>query len=277
MPKAHDLRPPEDASPGRHKTYEVIFGYKTLAGRVFDELLIATILVSVAVIMLESVASIRAEYGGLLRGAEWFFTLLFTAEYATRLWCVRRPVVYVRSFLGVIDLLAILPTYVSLLVPGGQALTVVRILRVLRVFRILKLVHYVREARLVSQALKASRYKITVFVITVLSITVIVGSLMYVIEGPASGFSNIPKGVYWAIVTLTTVGFGDIVPGTPLGQVLASVIMILGYGMIAVPTGILTAEFVETARRQGGPRCQECDRGGHDRDSSHCKWCGEAL
>lgn len=277
MSETIDLRPPKDASPARHKTYEVIFEHETLAGRMFDELLIGAILVSVAVIMLESVASIQAQYGGLIRGTEWFFTLLFTAEYLTRLWCVSRPAVYARSFLGAIDLLAVLPTYVSVLIPGGQVLTVVRILRVLRVFRILKLAHYVGEARLLGQALKASRYKITVFVITVLSITVIVGSLMYLIEGPASGFSSIPQGVYWAIVTLTTVGFGDIIPVTPLGQVLASVVMILGYGIIAVPTGILTAEFVETARSKRGPKCPECDRGGHDRDASNCKWCGETL
>ena len=172
----------------------------------------------------------------------------------------------------------VLPTYLSVLVPGGQVLTVVRILRVLRVFRILKLAHYVGEARVLGQALKASRFKITVFVITVLSITVIVGSLMYLIEGPTtSGFTSIPRGVHWAIVTLTTVGFGDVTPQTPLGQTLASIVMIMGYGIIAVPTGILTAEFVETALAHRGTPCTDCGRGGHDRDASHCKWCGETL
>ncbi len=277
VPETTDLEPPTNASPARHKTYEIIFGHDTRAGRAFDVLLIAAILASVAVIMMESVASVRAEYGGFLRGAEWFFTALFTVEYVTRLWCVSRPGVYARSFLGIIDLLAVLPTYLSVLVPGGQVLTVVRILRVLRVFRILKLAHYVGEARVLGQALRASRFKITVFVITVLSITVIVGSLMYLIEGPASGFTSIPQGVYWAIVTLTTVGFGDITPQTPLGQVLASVVMIMGYGIIAVPTGILTAEFIETAHAQRGPKCPECDQGGNDRDASHCKWCGGTL
>ena len=277
MPESTDLSPPANASSARQKTYEIIFGHETWAGRTFDVLLLAAILASVSVIMMESVASIRGEYGGLLRGAEWFFTVLFTVEYVTRLWCVGRPGAYARSFLGVIDLLAVLPTYLSVLVPGGQVLTVVRILRVLRVFRVLKLAHYVGEARILGQALRASRFKITIFVITVLSITVIVGSWMYLVEGPASGFTSIPQGVYWAIVTLTTVGFGDITPQTPWGQALASVVMIMGYGIIAIPTGILTAEFVETARAQRGAPCEGCGHGGHDRDASHCKWCGSAL
>ena len=174
----------------RHKTYEIIFGHETWAGRTFDVLLIVAILASVAVIMLESVASIRAEHGSLLRKAEWFFTALFTVEYVTRLWCVGRPGVYARSFLGIIDLLAVLPTYISLLFPGGQVITVVRILRVIRVFRIVKLARYVGEARVLGQTLRASRYKITIFVITVVSITVIVGSLMYLLEGPPSGFTG---------------------------------------------------------------------------------------
>ena len=227
--------------------------------------------------MLESVASVRAEYGSLLRGAEWVFTLLLTIEYVTRLWCVGRPLTYAKSPLGVIDLLAVLPTYVSLVVPGGQVLTVVRILRVLRVFRILKLAHYVGEARILVRALKASRYKITIFVLTVVTITVIVGSLMYLIEGPENGFTSIPRGVYWGIVTLTTVGFGDITPQTAWGQALASVVMIMGYGIIAVPTGIVTAELVYSARSQGGPVCPGCARLGHDPDAQHCKWCGTSL
>ena len=227
--------------------------------------------------MLESVASVRAEYGSLLRGGEWFFTLIFTVEYGTRLWCVGRPLTYAKSPLGLIDVLAILPTYVSLVVPGGQVLTVVRILRVLRVFRILKLAHYVGEAGVLIRALRASRYKITLFVLTVVTITVIVGSLMYLIEGPSNGFTSIPRGVYWGIVTLTTVGFGDITPQTAWGQALASVVMIMGYGIIAVPTGIVTAELVYSARSQDGPECPGCDRRGHDLDAQHCKWCGTRL
>ena len=239
--------------------------------------LIALILGSVATIMLESVAPIRSEYGRLLRGAEWAFTLLFTVEYGVRLWCVGRSRAYARSFLGIIDLLAVLPTYVSLILPGGQVLTVVRILRVLRVFRILKLAHYVGEARALAQALKASRYKITVFALAIITITVIVGSLMYLVEGPTNGFTSIPRGVYWAIVTLTTVGFGDITPQTALGQTLASLVMIMGYGIIAVPTGIVTAELVESARASRAVDCPGCGRGSHDLDAHHCKWCGEAL
>ena len=272
-----DLRPPVEASRVRHRTYAVIFGHDTRSGRLFDVLLIVAIITSVLVIMLESVASVRAEYGGALRAAEWFFTLLFTVEYVTRLGCVGRPLTYAKSPLGLIDLLAVLPTYVSLFVPGGQVLTVVRILRVLRVFRILKLGHYVGEARVLVRALRASRYKITIFVLTVVTITVIVGSLMYLIEGPSNGFTSIPRGVYWGIVTLTTVGFGDIIPQTACGQALASVVMIMGYGIIAVPTGIVTAELVYSARTQDGPECPGCGRRGHDADAQHCKWCGTRL
>ena len=277
MSTGSDLRPPPDASPGRHRAYTVIFGDETRAGRLFDVLLIVAILASVLVIMLESVASVRTDYGGALRGAEWFFTVLFTVEYVTRLWCVGRPLTYAKSFLGLIDLLAVLPTYVSVLVPGGQVLTVVRILRVLRIFRILKLAHYVGEARVLVRALRASRRKITVFVFTIVTITVIVGSLMYLIEGPGNGFTSIPRGVYWGIVTLTTVGFGDITPQTPWGQALASVVMIMGYGVIAVPTGIVTAELVNSARSQAGPECPGCGQRGHDADAQHCKSCGTSL
>ena len=272
-----DLRPPVEASRVRHRTYAVIFGHDTRAGRIFDVVLIVAILASVLVIMLESVASVRAEYGSLLRAAEWFFTLLFTIEYVTRLWCVGRPLTYAKSPLGLIDLLAVLPTYVSMLFPGGQVITVVRILRVLRVFRILKMAHYVGEAGILVRALRASRYKITIFVLAVVTITVIVGALMYLIEGPDNGFTSILRGVYWSIVTLTTVGFGDIIPQTPWGQALASVVMIMGYGIIAVPTGIVTAELVYSARAQGGPVCPGCGRLGHDPDAQHCKWCGTNL
>jgi voltage-gated potassium channel len=273
------LRPPPHASPRRRRTYEVIFEHDTRAGRTFDVVLILAILASVVAIMLESVASIRATQGHLLRVLEWLFTVSFTVEYALRLWCVSRPLRYARSFLGVIDLLAFLPTYVSLVVPGGQVLTVVRILRVLRVFRILKLAQYVGEARVLAMALRASRFKITVFVFAVLTIVVIVGALMYLIEGPSSGFTSIPAGVYWAVVTLTTVGFGDITPHTPLGQTLATAVMIMGYGIIAVPTGIVTAEIAYAARAGHGPprRCAGCGREGHDGDARHCKWCGGML
>ena len=277
MRATNDLRPPVDASPRRHRTYAVIFGHDTRPGRIFDVLLIVVILTSVVVIMLESVESVRAEYGSRLRIAEWIFTLLFTVEYLARLWCVGRPLTYARSPLGLIDLLAVVPTYVSVLVPGGQVLTVVRVLRVLRVFRILKLAHYVGGAGVLVRAMKASQYKITVFVLTVVTISVIVGSLMYLIEGPDNGFTSIPRGVYWGIVTLTTVGFGDILPHTPWGQALASALMIMGYGIIAVPTGIVTAELVYAARSEGGSECPACGRLGHDADAQNCKWCGTSL
>lgn len=288
-PPPPGFRPPDDASAVRLRTYEVIFEHEDFWGRTFDVVLILAILASVLAIMLESVGPLRAQWGPQLRAAEWFFTVLFTVEYAVRLWCVGKPGAYARSFLGVVDLLAFLPTYVSVLVPGGQVVTVVRILRVLRVFRILKLAQYVGEARLLGKALRTSRYKITVFVTAVLTITVLVGALMYLVEGPAAGFTSIPRGMYWAIVTLTTVGFGDITPLTPVGQSLASLVMILGYGIIAVPTGIVTVELAEAARGEREERarsgeaehavrgCPACARGGHDPDAVHCKWCGAAL
>ena len=277
MPDPSDLRPLVEASRVRHRTYAVIFGHDTRLGRLVDVVLISVILASVLVIMLESVASVSEEYGSLLRGAELVFTVLFTIEYATRLWCVGRPLTYAKSPLGLIDLLAVLPAYISALFAGSQVLTVVRILRVLRVFRILKLARYMGETRILVHALRASRYKITIFVLTVVTVTVIVGSLMYLIEGPSNGFTSIPRGVYWGIVTLTTVGFGDITPQTPWGQALASMVMIMGYGIIAVPTGIVTAELVSSARSQNGPECPGCDRRGHDPDARHCKWCGTSL
>ena len=273
-----DPAPPDHWSLRREKTYEVIFGSHTFWGRFFDVALIVAILGSVTAIMLESVASIEASYGPLLTAVEWGFTILFTIEYALRLWCVRRTMGYATSFFGVIDLLAILPTYISVLIPGGQVLTVVRILRVLRVFRILKLVQYVGEAHHLMHALRRSRFKITVFLIAVLTLTVLVGSLMYLIEGADAGFTSIPRSVYWAVVTLTTVGFGDITPDTPLGQALASVVMIMGYGIIAVPTGIITAELAQGSPWMRSSRaCPECARQGHDPRASHCKWCGEPL
>lgn len=277
MPDPYDLRPPDDASPLRRRTYRVIFEHDTPAGRRFDVALIVAILASVLVVLLESVGGVRARWGPELRVAEWIFTIAFTLEYLVRLWCVSRSFRYVRSFFGVIDLLAWAPTYISVLVPGGQALTVVRILRVLRVFRILKLTQYLGEARILGQALRASRYKITVFVLTVLTIVVIVGSLMYVIEGAPGGFTSIPIGIYWAIVTLTTVGFGDITPVTTAGQFLASVVMILGYAIIAVPTGIVTVELAAASRGRDERRCPGCGMGGHDADARHCKHCGVPL
>lgn len=285
------LRPDARASSARRRAYEVVFEHDTRAGRAFDVALIVAILLSVGAVVLESVATVRANHGPLLRGMEWFFTLLFTAEYLVRLWCVARAMGYARSFFGIIDLLAVLPTYLAVLVPGGQVLSVVRILRVLRVFRILKLGQYVGEARLLGAALQASRVKITVFLFTVLTLVVVMGSLVYLVEGrqPGSGFTSIPISMYWAVVTLTTVGYGDVAPVTPLGQTLAVCIMIMGYGIIAVPTGIVSVELANVSRdapslggatraRPGhGPACETCGLDTHDTDARHCKHCGDAL
>ena len=263
----------------RARAYEVIFGHETLAGKTFDLLLIVAILGSVATVMLESVQSWQADHSGLLRSLEWIFTALFTVEYGLRLWCVDRPRAYASSFFGVIDLAAVTPTYLALLVPGGQVLAVVRILRVMRVFRVLKLARYTGEASVLAGALRAARYKISVFLLAVLSIVVIVGAVMYFIEGAASGFTSIPRGVYWAVVTLTTVGYGDITPLTPLGQAVASMVMVLGYGIIAVPTGIVTAELTAARMYSGGSArvCGECGHVSNDADAAFCSRCSAAL
>lgn len=261
----------------RSKAHEVIFGHDTAAGKAFDVLLIVAILASVGIVMLDSVAALAAHHPAFFR-AEWVFTLLFTIEYVLRLLSVRRPSGYALSFFGIVDLLAVLPSYLSLLVPGGHYLIVIRILRVLRVFRVLKLAQYVGEAKTLAMALRASRYKITVFLFTVVTIVVVVGSLMFLIEGPRHGFTSIPRGVYWAIVTLTTVGYGDIAPATPLGQAMAAMVMIMGYGIIAVPTGIVTVELAHQAqRRPSSQRCAECGLEDHDEDARFCKTCGATL
>jgi voltage-gated potassium channel len=263
----------------RYKTYHVIFETESAWGRAFDVTLILAILGSVAVVMLDSVASFRAEHGPLLRLIEWGFTVIFTAEYALRLWSVRSPRSYALSFFGLIDLIAVMPTYLSLLLPGGQFLAAIRILRVMRVFRVLKLAQYMGEARVLGSALRASRYKISVFLVAVVTIVVVVGSVMYLVEGAPAGFTSIPIGVYWAIVTLTTVGYGDIAPITPLGQTLASFVMILGYGIIAVPTGIVTSELTSQARAAMGPyrACPDCGHRETDDQALFCRRCGTDL
>jgi voltage-gated potassium channel len=261
----------------RTKLHEIIFEADTPAGKLFDLLLIVSILFSVLVVMLDSITAIRVPYGNWLLAAEWFFTLLFTIEYVLRILCVGRPFKYATSFYGVVDLLSILPTYLSLLLPGSRYLLAIRILRVLRIFRILKLITYVNEANLLIRSLKASGRKISIFLYSILTMVVIVGSLMYVIEGEANGFTSIPRGIYWAIVTLTTVGYGDISPQTNFGQILASGVMILGYSIIAVPTGIVTAEINKTMRTMTTQSCPECSAEGHDQDAVHCKFCGAEL
>jgi voltage-gated potassium channel len=263
----------------RFKMNEVIFEADTPAGKWFDIILIISILLSVISVMLDSVASIRNIYGWWFYRIEWFFTILFTVEYFLRLISVGRPLAYATSFYGIVDLLAIIPTYLSLILPGSQYLLVIRILRILRIFRVLKLVQYISEARLLRQALRDSRRKITVFLFTVLTMVVIFGSLMYLIEGPVNGFTSIPRGIYWAIVTLTTVGYGDISPQTGLGQFLAALIMILGYSIIAVPTGIVTVAFAkaESKTQFNTQACPRCSAEGHDPDAKYCKYCGARL
>jgi len=256
----------------------VIFEANTPAGKAFDVALIIAILVSVAAVMLDSVPAIHARFGDELYVVEWTFTILFTIEYGLRLWCIQHPALYARSFYGITDLLGILPTYLSLFFVGTQYLLVIRVLRVLRVFRVLRMVRYVGEAALLAQALRASRRKITVFISTVIALVIVFGSLMYLIEGQEHGFTSIPKSIYWAVITLTTVGYGDITPQTPLGQALASLIMIMGYGIIAVPTGIVTLELSEASRRQANTRtCPACAVEGHNREATFCWRCGAHL
>jgi voltage-gated potassium channel len=264
---------------GRRRLHEIIFESDTPAGRGFDLILLWTVILSVLVVMIESIASIRSEYGEVLRAVEWIFTGLFSLEYLLRLLAVRRPLRYATSFFGVVDLLAILPTFISLLVPGAQALLIVRIARLLRVFRILKLASFLHEADVLRRALAASRAKITVFLGAVIAVVVVTGTLMYLIEHENPGFDNIPRAIYWAIVTLTTVGFGDITPKTPLGQILSSFIMIMGYGIIAVPTGIVSVELANASRETviSGQSCPSCSAEGHQPDAKYCRRCGHAM
>ncbi|HSH69444.1 MAG TPA: ion transporter [Deferrisomatales bacterium] len=270
---------PAHAAAWRRRLHEVIFEADTPAGKAFDVVLLWLIVASVVVVMLGSVAEIQARYHPWLVAAEWVFTLLFSVEYALRLVCVLSPLRYTRSFFGVVDLLAILPSYLGLLFPGAGSLMVIRSLRLLRVFRVLKLGRYLGEANVLLGALRTSRPKITVFLGTVLTVLVIVATAMYLIEGEANGFTSIPRALYWAVVTMTTVGYGDIAPHTVPGQTLAAAVMVLGYSIIAVPTGIISSELSEAKRK--GPvttqACPNCSAGGHDWDARHCKYCGVAL
>jgi voltage-gated potassium channel len=260
------------------KLHAIIFEAETPAGKAFDIGLIVTILLSVLVVMLESVAAIRWRYGPVLRTVEWGFTMVFTIEYLLRLYCVGKPLRYARSFYGVVDLLAIVPTYLSGFLLGAQSLLVIRTLRILRVFRVLKLVQYWSEARILLHALRATRRKIFVFLYVVMILVIIIGAFMYLIEGEQHGFTSIPRSIYWAIVTLTTVGYGDIAPATDLGQTLAAMVMIIGYGIIAVPTGIVTVELArESHKSLSTQACPECGSEGHDADAVYCKYCGAKL
>jgi voltage-gated potassium channel len=268
----------ESPSDWRERWYEVIFEADTRAGKMFDVLLLLAILLSVLTVILESVGSIRAQFSRLLFTAEWCFTLLFTVEYLARIACAPRRIRYILSFYGIIDLLAIVPTYFMVLYPGAQTLAVLRALRLLRVFRVLKLAHMLSEASALRRAVWASRSKIAVFLAFVLIIVVIIGAAMHVIEGPEHGFTSIPESAYWAVVTMTTVGYGDIAPQSPIGKALAAAIMVLGYSLIIVPTGIVTAELAHSGVKPVSTQvCPDCMAEGHDVDASHCKFCGSRL
>lgn len=268
-----------ESLPGwRHRVHEIIFEADTRAGKAFDVVLLLSITLSVIAVMLDSVAELRQQYGNLFYSVEWFFTILFTVEYVFRIISVRKPSSYIFSFYGLVDLFSILPTYISVLVPGSEYFMVIRVLRVLRIFRVLKFTQYLVEVDQLKKALASSRRKITVFVFTVLTLTVILGSMMYLIEGAENGFTSIPTSIYWAIVTLTTVGYGDISPQTSAGQLLSTLIMILGYGIIAVPTGIVSVELSRvTPERTSTEVCPYCSREGHDNDAEYCKYCGNKL
>jgi len=244
----------------RQRLYVIIFEADTPAGKAFDLALIFFILLSVVLVMLDSIPGVHDQWGGFLLGGEWLITVLFSVEYLLRLSVARRPGRYAWSFYGVVDLLSILPTYLGIFFPGMHFLTTVRILRILRIFRILKLVQFLGEGNNLWQALTRSRHKITVFLTTVMTVVIVVGSLMYMIEGEESGFTSIPKSIYWAIVTMTTVGYGDIAPTTPLGQIVASLLMIVGYGIIAVPTGIVTSEMMRPNAPPKEGACPCCGR-----------------
>lgn len=263
----------------RTRLHEIIFESHTSAGKAFDITLLAFIVISIIVVMLDSVAELHARYGKLFFILEWFFTAVFTVEYILRLICIGKPLKYMFSVLGIIDLLAIIPSYLSFVYIGSQSLLVFRALRLLRVFRIFKLVHFISEMRFLSVAILNSIRKISIFILFVISAVVIMGSVIYLVEGPANGFTSIPQSVYWAIVTITTVGYGDIAPVTPLGKLIASFIMLLGYGIIAVPTGIVTTEMAIAAKsqKQNNEACPSCGREGHDHDARFCKYCGAKL
>ena len=263
----------------RASLYEVIFESHTRKGQIFDLVLIGAILLSVATVVLTSIAPVARVYGEWLLFSEWVFTVLFTIEYIGRLLCVNRPDRYARSFFGIIDILSVLPSYISLFIPGSHVLLDVRILRLLRIFRILKLTLYIQEYSMLGSALMASRRKILVFLSVVFLIVFLLGTVMYVVEGPKNGFTSIPTAVYWAISTMTTVGFGDLVPKTDIGRAIASCMMLLGWGILAVPTGIISSEITHQRgmRAITGRLCTRCHAPGHEAGARFCKSCGEAL
>lgn len=264
----------------RRLMYRIIFEADTSAGKAFDVVLLAAIVLSVLAVLLESVEPFRESWPRLLQGAEWCFTVLFTVEYVLRLYCVRRRLGYALSFFGLVDLLAVLPTYLSLFIPGAQSLLVIRALRLLRVFRVFKLARYLSEADALRLALWQSRAKIAVFLCTIVVVVTIMAAAMYLVEGRVgnAGFDSIPDAMYWAVVTMTTLGYGDVVPETSIGKALTAIVVVIGYSLIIVPTGIITAEL---ARPSGKPIttrvCSHCAREGHDADAVYCKFCGATM
>jgi voltage-gated potassium channel len=271
----------EKANPAtwQSRLHNTIYESNTVAGKAFDVALLILIISSIVVVMLDSVDSYHNRYGHFFWVMEWIFTGLFTLEYILRLISIQRPLRYVISFLGLIDLLAVLPSYLSIFFVGAQSLLVLRALRLLRVFRIFKLTHFLTEMEFLKVALTTSLKKITIFMLAVLSLVIILGSIMYLVENGQNGFISIPESIYWAIVTITTVGYGDIAPVTPGGKFIASLVMFIGYGIIAVPTGIITTEMAQAARlrKHGHETCPGCGREGHDKDAAFCKFCGTAL
>lgn len=263
----------------RNKLHEVIYESNTVAGKAFDVSLLVLILASILIVMLDSVERWHFAYGHFFAAMEWIFTVIFTIEYLLRLISIKQPIKYVISFLGIIDLLAIIPSYLSIFFVGAQSLLVLRALRLLRVFRIFKLTHFLTEMEFLGIAVKGSVKKISIFMFVVLMLVIILGSIMYLVEKGEHGFTSIPESIYWAIVTITTVGYGDISPVTPLGKLVASIIMLMGYGIIAVPTGIVTTEMALAVRKreQKNEVCPGCGKEGHDKDASYCKLCGGLL
>lgn len=271
-------RQTQSLAPWQTRLHEVIYEADTRAGRLFDLVLFWSILISVVTVILESVDTLRNSYGPWFNRLEWLFTLLFTLEYVLRVISIKKPLRYVFSFYGIIDLLAILPTFLSLLLPQTQFLMVVRAFRLMRIFRVLKMQRYLKDAELLIISLRESKHKIILFLDSVIVIVIVMGTLMYMIEGPQHGFTSIPRAIYWAIVTVTTVGYGDIAPHTLPGQALAAIMMILGYSIIAVPTGIITASITKAhAAGITTQACPACSREGHDGDAIYCKYCGEKL
>ena len=262
----------------KHQIYTVIFGTDTPAGKYFDVALLYCILISVFAVMLDTVKPVNQQFGEVLWMVEWFFTLLFSVEYLLRIYSSPNRVKYLFSFFGIIDLISIVPTYLALVVSGANYLLVVRLLRILRVFRIFKMVRYLADADMLLRSIWQSRRRISIFFLGVLVISVIFGCLMYVVEGSDNGFTSIPQSVYWTIVTITTVGYGDITPHTVLGKMIASMAMLVGYSIIAIPTGIITAELAgEIQRNRRKITCENCQRTGHEQDAAYCKWCGASM